>query len=222
MSLPFGARCGCSAHAATPSGRAPLPVALTIQTRQPDADRRLNTTREPPGDQRGSTSRAVPAAVWVRRRCCEPSVREITSPVDVAKTIRPGICVPPTVQAPEPIATAAAVQPYTEGSSRKSAQRANPRSLSRLYAPESTARRSCWFPREIDTSGGSCTAENPAASSASRSQIGRPDTLARMSYRLRDRAAQLLAEKSKRRDDVLRALRADAQTGAVSSAGGAG
>ena len=36
-----------------------------------------------------------------------------------------------------------------------------------------------------------------------------------MSHRLRDRAAQLLAEKSKQREDVLRALRADAQTGAM-------
>jgi hypothetical protein len=36
-----------------------------------------------------------------------------------------------------------------------------------------------------------------------------------MSHRLRDRAAQLLAEKSKQREDVLRALRLDAQTGAM-------
>jgi exonuclease V gamma subunit len=48
-----------------------------------------------------------------------------------------------------------------------------------------------------------------------RSRINQADTLAGMSYRMRDRAAQLLAEKSKQREDVMRALRADDRTGAM-------
>jgi hypothetical protein len=36
-----------------------------------------------------------------------------------------------------------------------------------------------------------------------------------MSNRMRDRAAQLLAEKSKQREDVVRALRLDDQTGGM-------
>jgi hypothetical protein len=42
-----------------------------------------------------------------------------------------------------------------------------------------------------------------------------PDTLAAMSDRMRDRAAQLLAEKSKQREDLERALRLDNENGGM-------